>query len=119
MNELSNKKYDLEERTAMFAERLLLFVNGVQETTKNKPILNQLIRAGTSIGANYMEATGGESKNDFRHKIGICKKESRETRYWLQMFAVSCPQKRDEIKPLSQEAYEFVLIFSKIVRSCS
>lgn len=116
---LSDNKFDLEERTAKFAEKLLIFVKNIPETTKNRPIFIQLIKSGTSIGANYMEASAAESKKDFKHKIGICKKESKETRYWLRVFAVLHPEKTNEIGILSQESYEFVLIFSKIIRSCS
>jgi four helix bundle protein len=118
-NRLSDKKFDLEERTALFAENLLNFLKNLPETTKNKSIIIQLIRSGTSIGANYMEATGAESKKDFRHKIGICKKESRETRYWLRLLLMLCFEKKDDVEKLSRESYELLLIFSKIFRSCS
>lgn len=79
-NEKSSK-YDLEMRTALFGEQLILFLKTLKETTLNKLILLQVIRSGTSIGANYCEADGAESKKDFQHKIGICKKEAKETKY--------------------------------------
>jgi len=77
----SKSKYDLEERTAMFGENLIHFLKTIKETSLNKSLLAQVMRSGTSIGANYYEANGAESKKDFQHKIGICKKEAKETCY--------------------------------------
>lgn len=113
-NEKSSK-YDLEERTAFFGESLIVFLKALKETTLNKPVLLQLIRSGTSIGANYYEADGAESKKDFQHKIGICKKEAKETKYWLRMLSLLHPEKKDEMRVLWKEAQEFTLIFSKIL----
>jgi len=75
------KKYDLEERTAKFGEGIIQFVKNIQKTTITIPLLDKLIRSGTSVGANYCEADCAETKKDFEHKIGICKKESRETKH--------------------------------------
>lgn len=72
------KKFDLEERTASFAEAIIIFVKTLKIDTINKPIVSQLIRPATSIAANYCEADGAESKKDFKHKIAISKKESKE-----------------------------------------
>ena len=113
-NEKSSK-YDLEERTALFGESLISFLKSLKETTLNKPILLQLIRSGTSIGANYYEADGAESKKDFQHKIGICKKEAKETKYWLRMLSLLHAEKKDELRCLWKEAQELTLIFSKIL----
>lgn len=90
-----SKKYDLEERTAKFGEKILKFVNKIPKTPVTIPLIKQLVRAGTSVGANYCEADDAESKNDFKHKIGICKKEARG---------------------LWQEAKELNLIFNAIVK---
>jgi len=81
------------------------------------PIINQLIRCGTSIGANYWEANGASSKRDFNNKIFICKKESKETKYWLRLFTGALEDKKlkEECRNLWQEAQEFNPIFSKIV----
>ena len=72
------------------------------------------MRAGTSVGANYCEADDSESKKDFRHKIGLCRKESRETKYWLRMIAVAEPALKDDARALWQEAKELNLIFGAI-----
>lgn len=79
-------------------------------------MISQLVRAATSIGANYMEADCAESKKDFNHKIGICKKEAKETIHWLHMLATAIPDKKDECRKLWKEAHELTLIFSSIVK---
>ena len=110
-----NIKYDLEERTAVFGERIIDFVKALPKNTINIELIKQIIRSATSIGANYVEADGAESKKDFRHKIAICKKESKETKHWLRMIARANPSKKDECKELWNEAQEFTLIFSSIL----
>jgi four helix bundle protein len=75
------------------------------------------VRAGTSVGANYGEADDAESKKDFAHKIGICRKESKESKHWLRMIAAAVPELRDDAASLWQEAKELNLIFGKIRRS--
>ena len=82
------KKYDLEERTALFGGRIIQFVKRIQPTYITKPLINQLIRSATSVGANYCEADDAVSKKDFINKIGICRKEARETKHWLKMIAI-------------------------------
>jgi len=79
--------------------------------------VSQIVRSGTSIGANYVEADGAVSKKDFRHKIGICKKEAKETKYWLRMIARANPNMKDICEELSNEVQELVLIFSSIIIS--
>lgn len=81
----------------------------------NREIVKQLIRAAGSIGANYIEANESLSKKDFYHRIRICRKESRETRYWLNRLTGLNPEKAVKIERLIKEVSEFVLIFSKIV----
>lgn len=107
-------KYDLEERTAKFAEDIIELCKKAPKNTVTIPIIDQLIRAGTSIGANYAEANGASSKRDFKNKIYICKKESKETKYWLRMLARAAEEVKAECKSLWAEAQEFTLIFSKI-----
>lgn len=69
------------------------------------------------IGANYCEATEAESKKDFRHKMGIAKKEIKETKHWLRLLARTNQEKREEIKKLWREAQELLLIFSKSIKT--
>ena len=113
MNQFSNK-YDLEERTAKFGEQIITFCRSVKSDKLADPILNQLIRAGTSVGANYMEANGASSKKDFQNKIFICKKEIQETKHWLRMSKSFMAEKSEIIDLLWKEAQELTLIFQKI-----
>ena len=110
--------YDLEERTAKFGENIIKFVKTLPYNDFNRPLISQLIRSATSIGANYMEANQASSNKDFKNKIRISQKEANETKHWLRMVGVSNPDKAVECKKLSQEAHELTLIFAKISRSC-
>ena len=112
----SERKYDLEERTAMFGESIIEFVKLLPRNEVTIPLVNQLMRAATSVGANYCEADDAESKKDFKHKIGICKKESRESKHFLRMIATAAPSKREHIRVLWQEADELNLIFNAIFK---
>jgi four helix bundle protein len=109
--------YDLEERTALFGEAAIEFCLAVPTNPVTAPIINQLIRAGTSVGANYCEADDAESKKDFRHKIALCRKESRETKYWLRMIAKAAAAQKTAARKLWTEAKELHLIFAAIVRT--
>lgn len=111
------KKYDLEERTAKFGESVIVFCKSIKQNVITTPLINQLVRSGTSIGANYMEANGASSKKDFRNKIFICKKEAQETKHWLRMMSVSELDKKEEARKLWKECQELTLIFGKIVSS--
>ena len=113
MNQLS-RNYDLGERTAKFGENTIDFCRDVKQDLITKPIISQLIRSGTSVGANYMEANGASSRKDFRNKIFICKKEAQETKHWLRMLARCIPEKKEEIQKLWQETQELTMIFQKI-----
>ncbi len=110
-------QYDLEERTARFGESVIDLCKSIKSNPINISIISQLIRSGTSIGANYMEANSGSSKKDFKNKIFICKKESQETKHWLRMLARCVPERKDNIKDLWKECQELTLIFGKIVSS--
>jgi four helix bundle protein len=110
-------KFDLTERTARFGEAVIRFAKTLPVTPVTRNMITQLLDASTSVGANYNEADEGVSKKDFRNKIGICKKEARESKYWLRMMATAVPEKKAEDRPLWQEAKELHLIFSTIFRS--
>ncbi|MFS8158656.1 MAG: four helix bundle protein [Candidatus Roizmanbacteria bacterium] len=109
--------FDLEERTARFSESIIDFIRKIQLTPLNKSILSQIIRSGTSVGANYCEANESESKKDFIHKISICKKECKETRYWLRLILKTNPEFKEIISQVWKENQELLLIFSKIIVS--
>ena len=120
-NEVQNpndkKRYDLEERTAQFGEAVIELVKTFPQDPINSPLISQIVRAATSVGANYMEADGAESMKDFQHKISLCKKEAKETKHWLRMITKANPGRRDECQKLLREAQELTLIFSSILLS--
>jgi four helix bundle protein len=116
-NEGGERKFDLEERTAKFGEAVILFLKKVTRGPLTDPLISQLVRAATSIGANYCEADDATTKKDFRYRIAICKRESHETKNWLRMFAAAVPGLKDKARVLWTEAKELHLIFAKIYRS--
>lgn len=116
MTETRNKnKYDLEERTSKFGENAILFCRKIQQDTITKPLISQLIRSATSVGANYMEANGASSRKDFKNKIHICKKEAQESKHWFHMISVACPESMNDAEKLQKETQELILIFGKII----
>ncbi len=117
MSNDKNNKFNLEERTAKFGEDIIKFAKKIPRNTITISIINQLIKAGTSVGANYCEADGAESKKDFEHKIAICKKEAKETKHWLRMVATAVSELKEESRTLWKEAQELTLIFSSSINS--
>ena len=110
-------KYDLEERTKNFGISIIKFCKSIAKDDINNLLINQLVRSATSIGANYCEANGVSSKKDFKNKIYICKKEAKETKYWLEIIAQSDSNYKGKARILWKEAQELTLIFSKIILS--
>ncbi len=118
MTKIGNPKpYDLEERTFAFARDLREFVKSLKRTIANIEDGKQLIRASGSVGANYIEANEALGKKDFLMRIRICKKESKESRYWLKLVD-TCNDKKQEVRrqELIQEATELMNIFGSILR---
>ena len=109
--------YDLEERTARFGEAAIDFAKTTPQNAVTNRIINQLVGAGTSVGANYVEADDAVSKKEFLKSIGTCKKETREVKHFLRMSVRAFPQLKPHAKRLWLEARELHLIFSKIWRS--
>jgi four helix bundle protein len=112
----SRATFDLEERTAVFGEAVIHFAKTVPKNPITLPLIDQIVRSGTSVAANYCEADDAVSKKDFKNKIGICRKESRETKLWLRMIAAAEPELKGEARKLWQEAKELHLIFAAIWR---
>ncbi len=106
--------FDLDDRTAKFGERLIDFLRSLPRDEITSPLIKQVVRSGTSVGANYCEADEGISRRDFHYRISTCRKEAKETKYWLRMLARAVPTHRDAARSLWQEAHELHLIFSKI-----
>ena len=108
--------FDLEERTAQFGEAVIHFARAIAKNPVTPPLISQLVRAGTSVGANYCEADDAVSKKDFKNKIGTCRKEARETRLWLRMIVAAEPELKTEARKLWLETKEWHLIFAAIWR---
>jgi four helix bundle protein len=110
-----SKEYDLEERTLEFARRSVKFCQGLSKTAINVEIGKQLVRAATSVGANYIEANEALSRKDFLMRIKICRKEAKETGYWLRLIEVSDLDLRNEQEALFKESVELMKIFGSIL----
>lgn len=115
-NVKNERKYDLEERTAKFGEEIIKFCRKIPRGPITDPLITQLVKAATSVGANYCEADDAESKEDFRHKIGICKKEAREVKHFIRMVAIAVQELKEEGRKLWQEAKELNLILNSIYK---
>lgn len=110
-------KYDLEERTFKFGKNIVKLCQALPKNVINNELIRQLVKSGTSIGANYREANGAESKKDFCHKVGISLKEAKETHYWLELIYETNIEIQKTIKVLLQESLELVKIFSVISKN--
>ena len=112
----NSKKYDLEDRTLEFAKRVRKFVAVLKNTPANMEDRKQLIRSSGSIGANYIEANEALSKKDFLLRVKICRKEAKESRYWLRLVDTNKDNKlENERKSLEKEATELTHIFGSII----
>lgn len=107
---------DLMERTAEFGESIIRFAKMIPHTPENLRLISQLVGAGTSVGANYCEADDAVSGKDFKKSIGTCRKESKETMFFLRMIAASEESLTVEARKLWREAKELNLIFGAIWR---
>lgn len=113
----AERRFDLEERTAAFGKSVIAFCRKSPISPITSPLITQLVKAGTSVGANYGEANDAESKKDFRHKIGLCRKESKESKHFIRMMVAAVPNLREDGALLWQEAKELNLIFGAILRN--
>ena len=111
---MSEKIYDLKDRTFKFAQRIM----DISEILSDKPqydiLRKQLTKAGTSIGANVEEADGTITKKDFVNKMAIARKEAKETRYWLRLISGKYLEE-EEINPDINECQELIYILSSII----
>lgn len=113
----TNRKYDLEERTFEFAKNVRNFTKLLLKVVSNLEYSRQLIRSSASVGANYIEANESFSKKDFLLRIKICRKEAKESIYWLNLVDIEYNQDLEKKrKDLAQEGKELMLILSTIMR---
>jgi four helix bundle protein len=111
------RKFDLGERTARFGEDVIRFVRKIKLDPVASPLVRQIVRSATSVGANYAEADEAGLKKEFRYRVSVCLREARETKHWLRMIAVASPQSKDDARRLWQEANELTRIFAAIYRN--
>ena len=119
MTEITNNrpKYDLEERTFQFAKAVRLFVKTLPKTVANIEDGKQVVRSSGSVGANYREANEALSRKDFTFRIKICRKEAKESAYWLRLINETNSLKNaEDARRLIQEANELKKIFSAILQ---
>jgi four helix bundle protein len=111
------KQYDLEDRTFAFAQNSRILIKKLHKTVSNIEDCAQLTRAAGSVGANYIEANEALSKKDFLMRVKICRKEAKESRYWLRLIDTNNDLKLEaERNKLIQESTELMNIFGSIVR---
>lgn len=118
MTKIQNSKpaYDLEERTFQFAKAVRLFVKTLPKTIANIEDAKQLVKASGSVGGNYIEANESLSKKDFVMRIKICRKEAKESAYWLRLIKETNDiENPEDAQKLIQEANELKKIFSSIL----
>lgn len=109
-----SRERDLSKRTADFGKVVIKFCQPIKQDAITKPLISQLIRAATSIGANYAEANGASSRKDFINKIYIARKEAQETYHWLETFDALVLPNRQALDDIKNECHELILIFQKI-----
>ena len=111
---LNSKPYDLEERTLVFGKRIIRLCKSLPKDVINRRLGDQLVRSGTSVGANYREANETDTKRDFKNRIRITKKEAKETIYWLNLVIETNPSMEQRTLPLLKESKELMKIFGSI-----
>ena len=111
-------KEELEKRMLEFSTNLVKTLKRLPKDLINNKLISQVVRSGTSIGANYVEGNAAESYKDFQHKLNIAFKEAKETRYWLDILISANPDYKNNLQPLRQESDEFARILGKALSTC-
>jgi four helix bundle protein len=117
MSDPQDRKFDLEERSAKFGEAVIRFAMTLPRNAVSAPLISQLVKSATSIGSNYCEADEAGSRKEFKYRISVCCRESRETKYWFRMNAAAAPALVDAARTLWKEADELNRIFAAIQRN--
>jgi four helix bundle protein len=114
---MENKKRDIAERTFKFGVSVIKISNSLSKTPASFAIARQIVRSGTSVGANVEEAQDGLTKKEFIRSMSIALREARETRFWLRMTIESKLLPRTEVNPVLGESEELIKILVTIVRN--
>jgi len=115
-DQTQNRKFDLEDRTLNFAKRIIKLCQLLDNNIVNSKLIDQMVRSGGSVGANYREANDALGKKDFTHRLRISRKETKETIFWLELLLESNPNQKSEINLLINEGIEIRNILSAIIR---
>jgi four helix bundle protein len=113
--EKNSKPFDLEERTYKYSKDVFSFVKSCPKTVVNTEIVHQLVRSAGSVGANYIEAREALSKKDFALRVKICRKETKESAYWLRLLEIKSTDDEKSRQSLLSETNELLRIFASIV----
>lgn len=111
------RSFDLTERSACFGENVIQFCLAIRLNAVNSPLVSQLVRSATSIGANYSEADESATRKEFLYRISLCKREAKETKHWLRMLVAAEPGRKPAARTLWKEADELTRIFAAIHRN--
>jgi four helix bundle protein len=115
---MSDKPQEISERAFEFAVRVVKLCQVLDEKPGvSRTLANQLLRSGTSVGANLAESKGGQSRADFLSKVSISLKEARETHYWLRLLNAADILSERQLAPLLDEANQIVAILTTIVKN--
>jgi four helix bundle protein len=115
-NQNPNNKFDLEERTLIFAKKIIHLCHSLPSNIVNSKLIDQLIRSAGSIGANYREANDALGKKDFLLRLRISRKESKETIFWLELILESNPNTHKTVVELIDECTQIRNILSAIIK---
>jgi len=114
---MKNEKNDLKERTRDFALRVIKLYSALTSSAVAQVLGKQLLRSGTSVGANYREAHRSRSKAEFIAKMGDCLKELDESSYWLDLLVSAGIIPEPRVAPLSDETNQLTAIFVTIIKN--
>ncbi len=115
---MSDEKKDLRDRTKAFAIRVVQFYSGLSKTTEAQVMGKQVLRSGTSVGANYRKACRARSTAEFIAKLGDCLKELDESSYWFELLEETGVATSANLEPLQKECNELLAIFTTISKRC-
>lgn len=116
-NNQIDRKFDLEDRTLNYAKKVIDLVKMLPKNSINFELISQIVRSSGSVGANYREANEALGKKDFYMRIRICRKEAKETKYWLELILHNNPVTRVTVDSLIGESVEFIRIFSAMIKN--
>lgn len=111
---MDRREFDIYERASRFGESVILFTSNLPTTPISAPLISQLVRSGTSIGANLSEADESDTEKEFLYRLSLARREAKETQHWLRMMATAVPERADQGRELWKEADQIIRILATI-----